>query len=239
MGAENEFSKRVRAALRKAGCAIYPVETGGTAKGFPDLVVLHEGGPSLVELKCRPNTLLSRLGSAKLEGPGQGAFARVMARKCCVAAGAVRITARSFLLVECMDGVALMVEEESGAYLAACWEGLPSGGDLRDALRAWRISVMPSEEMSGNTVADCWLECSRKYGATTGIAVSLAGLDGEGLGMELGDAGGKRKALEISRDICDRGRYALLMESMEGNNKEGYCAPIEGGNGFVILGKGD
>ena len=214
MGSERDFSKRVRAALKQAGCACYPVETGGTASGFPDLVVVHKGGASFVELKSRPSTLVRRLADKGIEGPGQRAFGKVMARRTAFAQGGCSVSERSFLLAECMDGVALMVEEEAGTYLAACWEGLPSGEDLRDALMAWRICAMPSERMSGSPVSECFLESSCSYTAVTGIAVSLAGTGGDGLDMTLEEAGGKAKALEIARDICDRGRHALLMGYM-------------------------
>lgn len=236
MGTEREFGKRVRAALKQAGCACYPVETGGTASGFPDLAVVHKGGASFVELKSRPGTMLSRLADKSLEGPAQKAFGKVMARRTAFAHGGCSISERSFLLVECMDGVALMVEEEAGAYLAACWEGLPSGEDLRDALRAWRICAMPNESMSGNSVADCYLESSRKYAAATGIQVSLAGLEDDALSMTLAEAGGKEKALAVARDICDRGRYVLLMESIRSEAGSRQAVDMEGG-GCVILEK--
>lgn len=235
MGAENEFSKRVRAALKKAGCAVYPVETGGTAAGFPDLVVLHEGGASFVELKCRPNTLLSKLSSIKAEGPGQRTFARQVFKRTAYKVEKFSVSERSFLLVECMDGVALMAEEESGAYLAACWEGLPSGEDLRDAIRAWHIAVIPSKEMEHDCVMEVMADCASVYETCTGVRP----LRGGQIINAMCEVGNREEAMRIAREICDRGRYALLMKSMEAESKEGYCAPIEGGDGFVVMSKGE
>ena len=216
MGNEKDFSRRVRASLKQSGCTCYPVETGGTASGFPDLVVVHKGGASFVELKSRRSVLIRQLADKSLEGPGQRAFGKVMAKRTAFTHGGCSVSERSFLLVECMDGVALMVEEEAGTYLAGCWEGSPSGEDLCDALRAWRICAMPSNVMLGSTVKDCLLESSRAYAAATGITVSLAGFGDSELGMTLEEAGGRAKALEIARYICDMGRYALLMESAKG-----------------------
>ena len=234
MGAENEFSKRVRRALRQAGCAVYPVETGGTVSGFPDLVVSHKGGASFVELKSRRSMLVRQLADKALEGPGQRTFARQLFRKTAYRTGGFSVSKRSFLLVECMDGVALMAEEESGAYLAACWEGLPSGEDLRDALRAWGVAVIPLVEAEHGSARETLENCALIYETCTGICPLMGGQDED----SLHDAMNREDAILMARDICDRGRYALLMASMEGD-KEGYCAPIEGGNGFVVLSKED
>ena len=235
MGSESEFGKRARRALKQAGCAVYPVETGATASGFPDLAVVHKGGISLVELKSRRNLLLANLASALAEGPGQRAFARQLFRRSAVCCRGASVSERPFLLVECMDGVALMAGEETRPYLAACWEDLPSGEDLRDALRAWRISVMPTEAMEEDSVEDCCKACAAVYECCTGIRLPPFRLaDGD---TSLADAGGKERARGIARDICDRGRIALLMDSMRLEAGERYEAPLEGGNGYVILSK--
>ena len=235
MGNEKEFSKRARGALKRAGCAVYPVETGATGVGFPDLVVLHEGGASFVELKCRPSIVLARLSGAGIEGPGQRAFSRQLARRSAIRRQGIRISERSFVLVECMDGVALLAGEESCHYLAACWEGLPSGEDLRDALRAWRISCSPDYGLASSAIEECYCECASMYGYATGIAISLAGIkDGE---LTLEEAGGKEKAIEIARDICDRGRIALLELSMKADIGKKREVPLEEGNGYIILSK--
>lgn len=237
MGSESEFGKRARRALKQAGCAAYPVETGSTASGFPDLAVLHKGGVSLVELKSRPRLPLGSLADAEVEGPGQRAFARQLFRRSAMQCRGVSASERSFLLVECMDGVALLAGEEARPYPAACWEDLPSGADLRDALRAWRVSVMPTEAMEEESVEDCYRACAAVYECRTGIRLPPFRVsDGE---VSLADAGGKEKALAIARDICDRGRIALLMESMRLEAGERYEAPLEGGNGYVILSKGE
>ena len=233
---EKDFSRRVSAALKQAGCAVYPVETGSTGSGFPDLVVVHKGGASFVELKRRGGILLRCLAESPIEGPGQKSFARRLARQSRVSSGGVSLGERSFLLVECMDGVALMVEEEKGAYLAACWEDLPLGEDLRDAFRAWRVCAMPTEAMLEESVEECYRECALVYGRATGIRLSVNGVkEGE---LSLKGAGGRDKALAIARDICDRGRIALLMEIMRAEKGVRYAAPIEGGEGYVILSNG-
>ena len=210
MGNERDLSKRVRESLRLAGCACYPVETGGTSVGFPDLVVLHKGGASFVELKSRPGVMLSSLASRPLEGPGQKAFARRLASLSSFCSQGCRVSEHSFLFAECMDGYALLAEEKQGSWLAACWESFPEGDDLRDTLRAWRVRVMPLAEMTGRSIGWCYEACAKAYLGCTGIGVSLAGIVGEESPLAC-----KEKAEEIARDICDMGRLALLLGSMK------------------------
>ena len=236
MGKESDFSRRVRKTIKSSGGQCYPIESGNTGVGLPDLLVLHEGGPSLVELKSRPAMLLSRLADTRLEGPGQRAFAKVMARKCSVSVHGARVYERSFLLVECMDGVALFVEEETGAWQAACWEGMPSGGDLLGALRAWRAGVVPQADMGQDELARVYVSCARVYEHVTGIHVHESGWDS--LRMTLNEDGGRERAIKVSRDICDMGRYQLLMKSIRDKDTGSYLAPIEGG-GYVKMVKGD
>ena len=225
-GKEREFSERTRRALKGAGCRCYPVETGGTATGFPDIVVVGQGGASFVELKSRLSMPLASVVSAPLEGQGQKAFARGLVRRSAFTRGQVVVTSHSFLLVECMDGVVLLVEEGKGTHPAASWEGMPSGVDLRDAIRAWRVRCSPSRELEGCTEAEALAICSREYSIVTGIPLER----GQARDGTLADSGG---ALEIGRLVCDMGRISLLMKSMKEN--EAGLVPIEGGNGYVIV----
>lgn len=227
---EREFSKAVRAALKSAGCSSYPVETGGTVVGFPDLVVLCEGGACFVELKCRPSLPLGRLDGAAEAGPGQRSFAGNVARRTAVMSDGFSVMERSFMLVECMDGVALLVMEGDAFYPAACWEALPSGVDLRDAMRAWRVGVVATQDLEGLPYMEAYGRAAERYGAATGIRFLL-----EGVNVPAKRLGGKSSAVAMSRDICDHGRIQLLMESMRKDKVGGRrLAPIEGG-GFVIL----
>lgn len=206
MGKERDFSLRVREAVKGAGRACYPVETGGTAVGFPDLVVLQEGGASFVELKCRPKLPLSRAAEADIEGPGQRAFARKLAQSSRHEAQSCVVSARAFLIAECMDGIALLAEERTGRFLASCWESFPDGDDLLNALRAWRTRVAPSRELVGSPIGGCYEACAVVYLACTGIAPSLAEIAcrGDPLGEDGVDA--------LARDISRRGRIALSAE---------------------------
>lgn len=228
---ERAFSGRTRQALKSAGVPCYPVETGGTAVGFPDLVLLGQGGPSLVELKSRKGMPMALAVASSLEGPGQKAFARDLSRRSAFMIGQVIVTSHSFLLVECMDGVALLVEEEKENFLAASWEDMPSGADLRDAVRAWRTRCSPARSLEGIGARDALMECARAYTIITGIDAMVAGESG----VE-GTLDGKEKAVGIARVVCGMGRIALLMESMREN--EAGLAPLEGGNGYVIV-RGD
>lgn len=236
MGSERGFSRRTREALKKGGCRCYSIETGSTASGIPDLLVLHKGGTSLVELKSRPDMMLSMLSCSRVGGPGQSSFAAGLARATSFRIGGLVSGRHSFMLIECMDGVGLMVTDAGGLYLAACWESLPSGADLSDALRSWSVSVMPSVSMADESVGDCYAACADAYSCMTGIMFSLEGVkDGQVL---LGEAGGSVKALEIARDLCDRGRLALLMLRMKEDAGGCRAVPVDGSGGYVILGNG-
>lgn len=209
MGKERDFSARVREAVKGAGKACYPVETGGTVAGFPDLVVVQEGGASFVELKCRPKLPVSRAADSDLEGPGQRAFARRLAQSSRHEALSCVVSARPLLLAECMDGVALLAEERGGRFIAACWESFPGGDDLLRAIRAWRTSVSPSRKLVGSSIGSCYEACARVYLACTGIAIGLDGIEG------YGDPLGEEDAPALARDISDRGRIALQEERMD------------------------
>lgn len=204
MGTERDFSRRVRDCLKKAGLACYPVETGETCGGFPDLVVMHEGGPSFVELKSRTGIPVMGIAGRKIEGPGQRSFARRLARQCSYEVAGTIAGRRSFLLVECMDGVALVAEEESGSALACYWESLPDGKDLGLALRAWGTSVEPAAELRGSDIGRCYEVCAAVYGVLTGLDVGLRGIS-EGETLDSRD-----KARQIARDICEIGWLGSL-----------------------------
>ena len=232
---ERDFGRRARAALRRAGCLVYPVETGSTAVGFPDLVVVHEGGASFVELKCRPGMMLSRIAESPVEGKGQKSFASGFSKRSAFRLQGVTVSFNSFLLAECMDGVALLVGETGGKHLAACWEGLPAGEDLRDAMRAWRVYAMPSGEMEDESVGACFNECAARYACIVGVLPPLART--ADWDEPLKDSGGKERALQIAREICDMARHFLLIGSMEKDAHRMRAAPVEGG-GYVLLSNG-
>lgn len=232
MGDEAVFGRRVRAALKGCGCRCYPIETGSTAVGVPDLLVVHKGGVALVELKSRRGMMMAMLSDSRQDGPGQLSFALGVARVTSFRAGGVIVSRHSFTLVECMDGVGLIVSDAKGSYLAACWEGFPSGGDLTDALRAWGVSVMPSVEMADESVMACYRACADAYSRVTGIVPSLEGVkDGD---VPLGEAGGSGRAYGIARDLCDRGRLMLLMERVKAGARDARVMPVEDG-GHVIV----
>lgn len=228
-GKEKIFSQKVRQALKGAGCQCYPVETGQTVVGFPDLAVIGAGGVSFVELKSLPSVMLAEVVSKGREGPGQKAFARSLIKKSSYIWDGAVITSHSFLLAECMDGIALLVEEVEGSYPAACWEEMPSGVDLRDALRAWRIRCSPSRELEGCGMEAAVLACVGSYEDATGINVSMSyvpSIEGDVLDN-------KEKALEIARKVCDAGRLVLLTRAIKDNGDS--LVPIEGDNGYVLM----
>lgn len=243
MGNEKDFSQRVRNALKGASCQVYPVETGGTVVGFPDLVVVLPSGATFVELKSRLSEPMMVVVDKPIEGAGQRAFARGFAKKSCYRLwGGVEVTHHSFLLVECLDGVLLSVEEVEGkgAYPVACWESMPSGVDLRDALRAWKVRCTPSKDWEGERLVGAWLNCHAVHKELTGINFEVtekeivAGLEGvEDTEALLKD---KEQAIAVARNVCDRGRIFLLTKSIKDNPVE--FVPLEGNNGS-ILSKGE
>ena len=228
-GKEKMFSQKVRQTLKGAGCQCYSVETGQTVVGFPDLTVLGAGGASFMELKSLPSTMMMEVAEKGREGPGQKAFARSLIKKSAYIYDGSVVTSHSFLLAECMDGVILLVEEVDGSYPAACWEGMPSGVDLRDALRAWRIRCSPSKELEGCGMEAAVHSCIGSYEYATGISVGIGyvpAVEGDILNS-------KEKALEIARKVCDAGRLWLLTKSIK--NNENSFVPIEGDNGYVLM----
>ena len=96
---------------------------------------------------------------------------------------------------------------------------------------------MPTEDMLEDSVGGCYRKCALAYEFSTGIRLSIPSVKDSERSLE--SAGGGAKAIDIARDICDRGRIALLMESMKSEGDRKYIASIEGDNGYVILSKGE
>lgn len=74
---ERDFSRKLRKALKAAGFSVWPVETGGTAVGFPDLFVAGNGLAAFIEVKSRPSMTVEQAAACPdLLGPGQRQFAK-------------------------------------------------------------------------------------------------------------------------------------------------------------------
>ena len=98
---EAEFSKKLRRALRSSGFTVWPVETGSTGVGFPDLLAVGHGMAAFIEVKSRPTmTVAQARRNSSLLGPGQKQFAR----EYCLGTGG-RFVA---VAVYCKDGLAFL-----------------------------------------------------------------------------------------------------------------------------------
>ena len=121
---EREFSKELRRALRKAGFVVWPIETGGTGVGVPDLFVVGNGAATFIEVKSRMNQSTDKAATdPQLLRPGQLQFAREFASG--TKSQLFPMGLRSLVAVCCKDGLLFQSINEDGERLevAQCsWE---------------------------------------------------------------------------------------------------------------------
>lgn len=117
---EREFSKELRRALRKAGFVVWPIETGGTSVGVPDLFVAGNGAATFIEVKSRMNQTVERAATdPTLLRPGQKQFAREFARG--TKSTIFPIGLRCMVAVCCKDGLLFQSVDEEGDRLGVAW----------------------------------------------------------------------------------------------------------------------
>ena len=121
---EREFSKELRRALRKAGFVVWPIETGSTGVGVPDLFVVGNGAATFIEVKSRMNQTVDKAADdSALLRPGQKQFAREFASG--TRSQQFPMGLRSLVAVCCKDGLLFQSVGEDGERLvvAQClWE---------------------------------------------------------------------------------------------------------------------
>ena len=129
---EREFSLKLRKALKAGGFSVWPVETGGTAVGFPDLLAAGHGMAVFIEVKSRPAKTVSQVASDQdLLGPGQRQFAK----EYCAGTGGSHVA----VAVCCEDGLLfLRVGRDGTLEPVGSWEhdiGLKDRERLAGAIR--------------------------------------------------------------------------------------------------------
>ena len=117
---EREFSKELRRTLRKAGFRVWPIETGGTGVGVPDLFIVGNGAATFIEVKSRMNQTVDKAATdPALLRPGQKQFAREFASG--TKSQIFPMGLRSLVAVCCKDGLLFQSIGEDGERLGVAW----------------------------------------------------------------------------------------------------------------------
>lgn len=118
---ERKFSHKLRKILRAEGFSVWPIETGGTTVGFPDLFIVGLGVATFIEVKSRSESAVVEVVQAadKLLGPGQKQFAREFAIGTTPRYGEGR---HCLVFVYCSDGILVLRVDRDGSLpvAAAC-----------------------------------------------------------------------------------------------------------------------
>ena len=129
---EAEFSKKLRRALKASGFTVWPIETGSTSVGFPDLLAVGEGMAAFIEVKSRPSMTVRQVcRDSNLLGPGQKQFAREYNIGTCGVGTVGRFVA---VAVYCKDGILFMRVKRDGTLEHSMSWGHDVGLKDRDRL---------------------------------------------------------------------------------------------------------
>lgn len=115
---EKYFSNKVRKALREEGFSVWPIETGTTATGIPDLLVMGNGVVTFIEIKSRPQLTLEGVErvveKGNLLGAGQKVFGQYFAWGSTKEDESGKEMRHTFVLVSCKEGSVLFKIERTG-----------------------------------------------------------------------------------------------------------------------------